>query len=562
MLLPVTLSLALLLASTIEVSSAPQDYHPISQEIANIARDYLKDGPVDAETGATELAAKIYEIVRDNCDTDYVRLPGRPGPNGYIYNIAYQKVAVQSSVCCGDAIAARAVDGNRDTYFPHKSVAHTDIEDKPYWRVDLGGSCSVKKVVIYNLVDDSGERLQNFDVTLENYAFQPIQSYYYGLGKRDKFEFGGEELVGGVEHVRVQLRGRNYLCLVEVEVYGHCEAKRIGFDNVALNKYARQSSTTFPASNAVNGNSDPYNTASGSITAHTQSQYRPWWEVDVQDTAEIASVLVFNRLDCCRERLSNFNVTLYNFAHEAVETFHEARGGLTEYGFVVAPPKKVKFIRVQLLGTNYLTLVEVEAFGKQRGGYENIAAGKATSQSSTLVHYFLAVADKAVDGDVNGDFNAGKSSHTYNDAQAWWEVNLGADEIVYGVTIYNRIDCCGERLQNFDVSLIDTSGSVTKKTYFGAGVRVTYPVYIPNGVEARKVKVQLRGTNYLTLAEVQVWAGRRTCGGTANGARCAFPFTFKGVTYESCTTVGGNRLWCATRQGNVSTHNKWGFCFC
>ena len=144
-------------------------------------------------------------------------------------------------------------------------------------------------------------------------------------------------------------------------------------------------------------------------------------------------------------------------------------------------------------------------------GYENIVVGKAASQSSTFSHAANPIADKAVDGLVDGHFNVRSTTHTNRNAKAWWEVDLGANEIVYGVTVYNRLDCCGERLQNFNVSLTDASGKITKTTHFGVGVLVTYPVHIPNGVVAKKVKVQLGGTNYLQLAEVQVWAGNILC---------------------------------------------------
>ena len=140
-------------------------------------------------------------------------------------------------------------------------------------------------------------------------------------------------------------------------------------------------------------------------------------------------------------------------------------------------------------------------------GYENVAVGKAASQSSTLANAYNPIADKAVDGLVDGQWDVRSTTHTNHEAKPWWEVDLGKDEIIYGVAVYNRLDCCGDRLQNFDVSLTDASGQVTKTTHFGVGVLVTYPVHIPNGVVARKVKVQLRGTNSMQLAEVEVWAG-------------------------------------------------------
>ena len=313
------------------------------------------------------MAEEIFNLVRKKCN---VGDENGGSPPGEITNIALGKVAVQTSTQ-SDAPASRAVDGSTDGAYGHASVTHTKTEDRPYWRVDVGHSCVVQKVVIFNRVDCCGDHLQNFDVSLEDFAFRPIKTYFHGLGVLEKVEFGGDALISGVEHVRVQLRGKNPLSLAEVQVFGRCDAQRTGFDNVALNKYAFQSSTYNHglkpvAAKAVDGNIDGnFNVGS---TALTNNDNEAWWEVDLGHTAEIATVLVFNRINYRSDRLANFKVILYNFAHQTVDTLHEAGGGELEYGFVVAPPKNARFIRVQLLGKNNLQLAEVEVFGKIIGG--------------------------------------------------------------------------------------------------------------------------------------------------------------------------------------------------
>ena len=40
-----------------------------------------------------------------------------------------------------------------------------------------------------------------------------------------------------------------------------------------------------------------------------------------------------------------------------------------------------------------------------------------------------------------------------------------------------------------------------------------------------------------------------------------FPFKYKGVEYNSCTTAGnGNIPWCATSLTSDGTYNDWGSC--
>lgn len=51
--------------------------------------------------------------------------------------------------------------------------------------------------------------------------------------------------------------------------------------------------------------------------------------------------------------------------------------------------------------------------------------------------------------------------------------------------------------------------------------------------------------------------GKKTCGGTAGGAPCHFPFTWRGVRHTTCTTVEWSQPWCGT-----NAHGKWGNCDC
>ena len=51
----------------------------------------------------------------------------------------------------------------------------------------------------------------------------------------------------------------------------------------------------------------------------------------------------------------------------------------------------------------------------------------------------------------------------------------------------------------------------------------------------------------------------RTIEGTANGAKCRFPFTYRGVTYNGCTKKDEDKLWCRTT-ADGDPQPKFGFC--
>eukprot|EP01029_Cantina_marsupialis_P005840 TRINITY_DN1632_c0_g5_i1.p3 TRINITY_DN1632_c0_g5~~TRINITY_DN1632_c0_g5_i1.p3 ORF type:complete len:819 (+),score=138.72 TRINITY_DN1632_c0_g5_i1:3540-5996(+) len=141
----------------------------------------------------------------------------------------------------------------------------------------------------------------------------------------------------------------------------------------------------------------------------------------------------------------------------------------------------------------------------------NYALGKTTIQSST---YPGGTSSKAVDGNSNGVWNNSSVTHTNNDAQAWWQVDLGAEESVDYVNVYRRTDCCQDRLVDFyvmlsandlqSVSLADALKDPSVKAYYVAGNPGDLKRLLTSGNTARYVKIQLKGTNYLSLAEVEV----------------------------------------------------------
>ncbi len=143
---------------------------------------------------------------------------------------------------------------------------------------------------------------------------------------------------------------------------------------------------------------------------------------------------------------------------------------------------------------------------------ENVAKGKSATQSSDFEG---AVAARAVDGNTNGAYGAGSVSHTRSEANAWWQVDLGAQYAISRIRLWNRTDCCSDRLNNVDVffSANDMTGrsNADLKADPNVGVRSIGVSRIPSNIDvlaggqARYVRVQLSGTNFLQLAEVEVF---------------------------------------------------------
>ena len=81
-----------------------------------------------------------------------------------------------------------------------------------------------------------------------------------------------------------------------------------------------------------------------------------------------------------------------------------------------------------------------------------------------------------------------------------WQVELGPITTVSKVVVWDRTDCCKNRLSHFDVYVDSTKcGSVAKAK------RTNTVRCGKTGKTGQKVKVQLQGKDYLTLAEVEVY---------------------------------------------------------
>ncbi|HXI23940.1 MAG TPA: discoidin domain-containing protein, partial [Pyrinomonadaceae bacterium] len=134
----------------------------------------------------------------------------------------------------------------------------------------------------------------------------------------------------------------------------------------------------------------------------------------------------------------------------------------------------------------------------------NVALNKLATQSSTYGGAGGAVPGLAVDGNTSGNWWPDYSvSSTNADAGAWWQVDLGGTFAIQSVEVWNRTDCCGDRLTNFDVILRDQNLNDISTVNFPGQAGTPSTISISGA--ARYVKIKLAGTNYLSLAEVRVW---------------------------------------------------------
>jgi hypothetical protein len=137
---------------------------------------------------------------------------------------------------------------------------------------------------------------------------------------------------------------------------------------------------------------------------------------------------------------------------------------------------------------------------------QEIAQGKTATQSSNQFVY--TTADQALDGDTD------TYSYTQADLNAWWAVDLGDVFDISQISILNRqFQPLANRLYPYRVAIQDVFNAALSSSNDMWSTDVLAPqnanlaipdVFTPPGVAGRYVKVQLLGTNYLHMAEVEV----------------------------------------------------------
>ncbi len=109
-----------------------------------------------------------------------------------------------------------------------------------------------------------------------------------------------------------------------------------------------------------------------------------------------------------------------------------------------------RYVRISQTRKVILTLAEVQVFSQ---GVNVARKGKATQLGISAG----GSPERAIDGNTNGDWDKNSSTATSDSPNPWWEVDLGREYPIEQVTVFNRIDCCNDRLSGFTLTLLDSN---------------------------------------------------------------------------------------------------------
>ncbi|MGW8554704.1 galactose-binding domain-containing protein [Streptomyces tubercidicus] len=436
-------------------------------------------------------------------------------------NLAYGKSATASSSWSSSYGPAKAVSGsigstaNLPTSAYGQPWASAATDNSAFIQVDLGARSSLSIVQLLLRVDYNDPATRN--------NFQVLVSNTPGLaGATVACTRGSGQLPFGDRYDCAVPAGTWRYVLVhktDSAQFGLSQLRAFGYPPHGTasqsSDYTQSGSPT--ADKAIDGNTSGDYSA-GSVTA-TNSEANAWWKEDLLGAVDITSLKIYNRTDCCSDRLSDYWVfasnTPFNTALTPSQQSQQAGVWSSHQTSAPNPSTTVnvggtyRYIMIQLAGTNTLSLAEVVT----NGSYVETSPPTA-SQSSTYTDSGSPTAGKAVDGNTDGVYSAGSVTATNSEANAWWKADLHTSRAITSLKIYNRTDCCSERLADYWVfasnTPFDTALTPSQQSQ-QAGVWSSHQTSAPNpsttvnvGGAYRYIMIQLAGTNTLSLAEVTV----------------------------------------------------------
>ena len=427
---------------------------------------------------ATECPSGTYKDGNDHCqDTD---------------NVALKGVAMQSSTCLEGA-AARAIDGNKIGTFIQASVSHTCDAPLPHWwQVDLRADYTVSRVTLWNRWDCCWERLNNVEIRLLNtlaahIGGSALDTRPVALTERSPRAHAAPPVpnVRLVTHSNAFWRSGARL--------RHAPAPTSASWTEARTRRHVQT----PHRYACIGPGLPVHRLRRGNKLHRRQRTRP---VHARRCPAL--------LQQHDERVSPATPT--------ASPASAATGPGTS-----CPPRSIWLPTAAAPTSRPRTPMPYPTRDNGQGhcvSPYNVALRGVATQSSTDLG---AEASRAIDGNRIGFFNENSVSHTAGAPRPhWWQVVLDRTYDIEAVTVWNRRDCCWERLQGLTVVFRGLAGNeITRSVPLDWEPDITsIDMHSPASFTWRAQPVlgvgivEITHSNtFLALAEVEVWRVRVDC---------------------------------------------------
>eukprot|EP00798_Chlamydomonas_sp_ICE-L_P012929 gene12929-5962_t len=182
--------------------------------------------------------------------------------------------------------------------------------------------------------------------------------------------------------------------------------------------------------------------------------------------------------------------------------YSEKSPGLGEASFVPMPRKDCLYHGMLLGGPGRNAVFFLE--GTPAPPY-NIALGKPTRMSSSPFGDYGG-GDKAVDGDVNPYWSGGSIAHSTTETDPYLIVEFEATYRIDKIRVFNRQDCCADRLFPLTMTLLNETEVTFTKRVTSSAQPVLEIDFSGSFINTNMLKLLLQGDNrVINVAEIEVY---------------------------------------------------------
>jgi len=133
----------------------------------------------------------------------------------------------------------------------------------------------------------------------------------------------------------------------------------------------------------------------------------------------------------------------------------------------------------------------------------NLALQGAIATQSSTDHG--GVASRVIDGGLSGNWGDGQVQHTRREDNPWVKVTLAKAATIKKVTVWNRTDCCKDRLNNSDIQILDSAGNIIAQKYLENTNGMRTLEFNFDDVVGSAVRVKKRSNGNFNIAEIEVF---------------------------------------------------------
>ena len=290
----------------------------------------------------------------------------------------------------------------------------------------------------------------------------------------------------------------------------------------------------FPPERVIDGNTSGANPDFN----HTGNGADEWLRVELNEAAGADLIRIYNRADCCAERLNGTVVRAFSDAAGANQVFASGpvAGSPSQLNYLFPSSQNVKVIELRQSG-NFLHVGEVQLYKK---GPAVLPLG--TNLGQALLTYLGASQSSGTGANLVLDGNTSNFSSTAAGltANQWWKVDLGELMQIQQLEIFNRGDgSFPERLRDITVEVLGDAGTpVWTSDLLNPGNTLGSPLSLLLDIQALNGGTPLLGrqiritrtndaastgddANILALGEVVITGGSRP-DGDSDGMADAF----------------------------------------